>query len=345
VFTFASFLAGIFSLRVVNLVVDRGLGLTTSSPLSLIQEVKLHSTTTPSFADWASAVDVQKSIQHDYCIRHFSAEPPREDLRNTTLKNANGHPMDFIVYDANDFISGSILETHTWEPHISQNIIDAMSKVVEKRQFKQEDVTFLDIGGNIGVHTTIVQAAGFPVITFEPLPQNEAIIRTNLCFNDPLQERVTLFTKGLGAEPTLCKEYSAPFYNRGNGVVSCDGNVPQHADGELTYKGQMEIVRMDDFFPAGKAGEPPSINIGVMKMDVEGFEYNVIQGGKNFFTTFRIPFLVFELGRMIPDARKETLAFFYSLGYQASTSSFFQGMSQPADLEGVEDVYMALDAH
>jgi FkbM family methyltransferase len=286
---------------------------------------------------------MQKSIQHDYCTRHFSGEPPREDLRNTTLMNAEGHPMDFIVYDANDIISNTIQAVHTWEPHISQNIIDAMSEVVKKQQLRQEDVTFLDIGGNIGVHTTIVQAAGFPVITFEPLPQNEAIMRTNLCFNDPSQERVTLFTKGLGAEPTLCKEYSASFYNRGNGVVSCDGKMPQHADGELTYKGQMEIVRMDDLFPGG-AKKPPSINIGVMKMDVEGFEYNIIQGGKQFFTNFRIPFLVFELGRMLPEARKETLAFFYSLGYQASTSSFFQDMSQPADLAGVEDVYMALDA-
>jgi len=91
----------------------------------------------------------------------------------------------------------------------------------------------------------------FLVVAFEPLP-NEEIIRSNLCMNDAEQERVTAFTKGLGAIAAVCKGYSSPTYNQGNGVVSCDGSIPQHDDGPVTLKGQMEIVPLDDLWRCTK---------------------------------------------------------------------------------------------
>ena len=39
---------------------------------------------------------------------------------------------------------------------------------------------------------------------------------------------------------------------------------------------------------------PEDYMIGVMKMDIEGFEYYVFGGGKNFFHMYKIPYVVIE---------------------------------------------------
>jgi len=108
--------------------------------------------------------------------------------------------------------------------------------------------------------------------------------------------------------------------------------------------GQMEVVRLDTvLLPCGNGTRlPPGIVFGAMKMDVEGFEPHVLKGGEKFLAKARIPFIVFEIGRMSEEQRKYVLKFFYNLGYQASTQGFFQGLGRPEDLPGVEDVHLVL---
>jgi hypothetical protein len=118
--------------------------------------------------------------------------------------------MDFMVYTDDDFVSDFIKKSRHWEQRLSVALVMALSKVAESRGMPREHVFLLDIGGNVGVHTVYAQAAGFSVVTFEPLPQNEEIIRNNLCFNVLEQERVLLFTKRLGSKSALCQEYSMP---------------------------------------------------------------------------------------------------------------------------------------
>ena len=88
---------------------------------------------------------------------------------------------------------------------MSSGLVDVLTRVAEKKGLPRTKVHLLDIGGNVGSHTVYVQAAGFSVVVFEPMPQNEDIMRSNLCAAHPEQERVMYFTKGLGAAPTLCK--------------------------------------------------------------------------------------------------------------------------------------------
>ena len=296
--------------------------------------------------EWTVSALTQKHVQRDYCIRRFTGEAPDKDLVKTKLVGPNQEQMDFVVYGGNDIVSGAIRSNGNWELHLSTALVAALTKVAEGRGLSRSQVHLLDIGGNVGAHTVYAQAAGFSVVAFEPLLQNEAIIRSNLCFNDPEQERVTLFTKGLGSEPTLCQQYSAPNYNRGNGVVSCNGSAPNHPDGHLTYRGQMEVVRLDDvLLPCGRGTKlPPGMVFGAMKMDVEGFEPHVLKGGEKFLTQARIPYIVFEIGRMPEERRKAVLRFFYDLGYQASTQGFFQGLGRPQDLPGTEDVHLTLSS-
>lgn len=229
------------------------------------------------------------------------------------------------------------------------------------------ELIFLDVGGNIGAHTIFVQAAGFSGITFELSPQNEDVIRSNLCMNDGTQKRVTLFTKGLGAAPAICTEYADQASNQGNGVVSCNNKIPEllKSHKEVSVEGKMEIVALDDLWrctekeigPDGTNGDSqnnknrdadhtsllPQNSIGAMKMDVEGFEPEVVAGAKPFLTEARIPFIVFKVGRMTSERRQQILAFFYSLGYKSRAGSFFETLSQPEGLSNVEDAFLVLD--
>lgn len=336
------FLVAFLGALLGTLVVQSGQQCTHSYRLLAASEDAPSSSNQKGCPQWSTEAGTQKQAQRDFCIRRFTGAAPAEDLVKTRLLGPDNNYMDFVVYKNNDIVSGAIQSNGHWELHLSVALVTALTKVAEARGLPRDQVYLLDIGGNVGAHTVYAQAAGFPVVAFEPLPQNEAIIRTNLCFNDPEQERVTLFTKGLGAEPTLCQQYSAPNYNRGNGVVSCDGSTPNHADGELTYRGQMEVVRLDEVLLPCDGKLPPNMVFGAMKMDVEGFEPNVLKGGEGFLAQARIPFIVFEIGRMTPEQRKSILRFFYDLGYRASTRGFFEGLGQPEDLPGVEDVHLAL---
>lgn len=205
------------------------------------------------------------------------------------------------------------------------DLVKAMQKASKFLGVAKEDLHFMDIGGNMGVHTTYVRAAGYPTVTFEPLPNNEDLIRSNLCSNDP-DQRGILFTRALGSEPMVCDMYSALpdayIPNKGNGIVSCDGTVPSHFDGKVTFRGKMEVVRLDDVIVCDDESSQLPFTFGALKLDAEGFEAKVIDGGSNFFKQAKIPFIVFEIAIMTADDKARVLGYFEDLGYKASSKSF-----------------------
>lgn len=127
------------------------------------------------------------------------------------------------------------------------------------------------------------------------------------------------------------------------------GEAPDLGDGDvLERRGRMEIVRLDNMLlpPCGAVGarqRPPGVVFGAMKMDVEGFERHMLEGGKEFLTRAHIPYIVFEIGRMPAEEKQAISKFFYDLGYEASTWSFSDALGQwdGAKLKG-EDAYMVL---
>jgi FkbM family methyltransferase len=282
-------------------------------------------------------------VQHDYCLRRFDGTPPRPDIARTQLDLPEGRFGDFYVFGSGDIVSGSIQSSGAWEAHMSRALVGVLDKVAEAKGLPRDQVHLLDIGANVGSHTVYVQAAGFPVVAFEPMLLNEDIIRANLCVADPEQARVTLFTKGLGAEVGRCVQYSHQGINQGDGHVFCDGSRP--SDPAYVYQGQVEVAPLDDLLLPCHGGTalPPGMVFGALKMDVEGFEPHVLKGGRAFLTEARVPFIVFEVGRLGEDERRSVLRFFYDLGYQASSQGFAEGLGQPEDLAGIEDVFLVLD--
>lgn len=120
----------------------------------------------------------------------------------------------------------------------------------------------LDIGANIGNHTiyfsVISQVA--QVYSFEPILETFERLANNIKLNQC--ENVTLFNCGLGAENSFAEADNLTFGN--NGAMKI----------KYSHDSNSIIVKpLDDFYFSSK--------VDFMKIDVEGFEEEVLKGGVN----------------------------------------------------------------
>jgi FkbM family methyltransferase len=160
----------------------------------------------------------------------------------------------FVIHPPeNDLIISRHINQHgSWEPHISDIIVNALTP----------GGWFVDIGANIGWHTRVVQNAGHNAIAFEPLAINYELLRKNC-----LKDGSVLYNYALGDQ----HETQKIVWDTGN-----YGNSWIAEEGSET----IQVVRLDDIIDVSLAAK-----VDVVKMDVQGFETKVIEGGTKFFDT------------------------------------------------------------
>ena len=83
----------------------------------------------------------------------------------------------------------------------------------------------------------------------------------------------------------------------------------------------VEIITLNSFFPYLS-----NKNIALMKIDVEGHELNVLEGGKEYITKMLIPFVVLEFSpsylKEVGSEPKDLAQFFVDNGYKISLDGF-----------------------
>lgn len=121
--------------------------------------------------------------------------------------------------------------------------------------------TFVDVGANVGVYTLLAAGvAGANAVSFEPIPSTFAKLSRNVAYN-VLTDRVDLRNLGVGD-----KEETLVFTNNldaTNHVVSDENELA----GATT---KVPVDTLDHLLTGKKAN--------FLKIDVEGFEANVING-------------------------------------------------------------------
>ena len=127
----------------------------------------------------------------------------------------------------------------------------------------------VDIGANLGVFSLVAAALGYDVIAFEAMARNVDAIHQTLCWNPELQERVTLFPYGLGDADRSCAVLSGD-RNVADGHLVCSEEEWEPYKGEFQARALVHSVRLDDYLAGVQAH--------VVKMDVEGYEWSVVQG-------------------------------------------------------------------
>jgi FkbM family methyltransferase len=142
----------------------------------------------------------------------------------------------------------------------------------------------LDVGANVGWHTllmaSLVGASG-RVLAIEPNPTLRRRLHDHLCLNDLKQVEVI---SDIAADTEEMMDFYAPSLNDGN---SGDGHVVKDARRDAAII-RLEARRLDTIIAAAKCER-----LDLIKVDVEGFEWRVLQGGENTIAKFR-PHIVFE---------------------------------------------------
>jgi FkbM family methyltransferase len=142
-------------------------------------------------------------------------------------------------------------------------VLEPLETEIFKKEIKKGDVV-LDIGANIGYYTLIaarlVGEKG-KVFAFEPHPQNFALLKKNIKLNG--YKNVTLVEKAVSNKNKKLKLYLSGY--------DCGAHSLYNS-----HKGQhfveVESIRLDDYF--SKLGK----KIDFVKIDVEGAEYEALQG-------------------------------------------------------------------
>ena len=151
-----------------------------------------------------------------------------------------------------------------------------------------EPGVFVDVGANVGHHTLFMSQFAELVCAFEPYPlvrdKMEEKIRMNLL------ENVRIFPFGLGQ-----RDESLPFYAPRETHLGTGTFVGKACQGAETAM-EFPVRNGDKVIEEGAIG-----GIRLIKIDVEGFEREVLRGLSN---TLRIqrPLIVFEVSREVNEA-------------------------------------------
>jgi FkbM family methyltransferase len=168
----------------------------------------------------------------------------------------------------------------------------------------------LDMGGNIG-QTAMMMAktAGeqCKVYSFEPFPDTYSKFVANLKLNPSLEKRVVITHCALGDTPSMLQMYKDCESNSGSNRIVTSKAVEK----EMV---QVPVSTIDIF-----AKENNLTKIDFIKIDVEGFEMNVLKGAAITLQSLK-PQLFIELNdgslKEQGSSAEELLSFLKAIGYK-----------------------------
>jgi FkbM family methyltransferase len=172
-------------------------------------------------------------------------------------------------------------------------------------QYIKPGYNVIDIGGNIGQTALMIGKKlnnNGKVISFEPVPENYQKFLTNLRLN-PSIKNVSVENCGLGNSYAKVRMSNPNKANSGQNRVANDNS----GDGDL-----VEVITLDAYM-AGK-----NIDVNFIKIDVEGFEFKVLQGAEQTLRKHK-PQMFIEINednlKYQNDSSEALIKFLKGLGY------------------------------
>lgn len=165
----------------------------------------------------------------------------------------------------------------------------------------------VDIGANVGQYSLMLASLAPEVIAVDALPDHAKVTAA-------LPRSCSWHATALGREPGRATLHIPRRDGKLiNGMASLEDLAPHgHAD---CAEVDVSVARLDDLLEA----HPPRNPIGFMKLDVEGHEFAVLEGGRRTLERWR-PNLQLEIWE---DRFDEGVRFLDRLGYQGLF--FFEG--------------------
>jgi FkbM family methyltransferase len=175
-----------------------------------------------------------------------------------------------------DFIDDQILAFGAYEKDALYFMRDYV------RALADPGAVFLDVGACEGQHSLFMSRLVAQVHSFEPFPpaaeRFRGLVRLNGFTNIQLHE------VGLGSKDASIPFFAPPAKNLGSGTF-----LPSHSQGRSRPVGSFRVVNGDAWLAPSRL-----TSVDVVKIDVEGFEGEVLRGLSRTLAKFR-PVLVIEV--------------------------------------------------
>lgn len=192
--------------------------------------------------------------------------------RGITFARYNGHGYFFQV-DPGNTIESYIMIEGAWEPYLLNVIEQALSL---------RDGIFIDIGANVGATAVPLASSNRrqQIVCFEPHPINARRLRENRDMNK---------LGNISVEEKAVSDIAGKIFfyaQRGSRNMGLSSLQLNH-DIDNYEKIEVETVTVDDFF------RERLIPCSAIKIDVQGFEWQVLKGAKKIIQEDR-PYIFFE---------------------------------------------------
>ena len=223
------------------------------------------------------------------------------------VKNIQGSSMILDIKDVG--ISHELLLTGVHESESTKQI----------RSEIKPGMNILEVGANIGyyllIESKLIGDQG-RIYAFEPSPVNMRMLKANIALNN-IDNLVTTYPHGVGNEAGMQKFYIMSKGNMSSFITRAEDRIIKTRDHI-----DVEIIRVDDFF------KEEAVQFDYVRMDVEGYELEVLKGMQNILTSENSPRGMFievhsELLNKIADCSCESfLGFMKGMGYGIKVSRF-----------------------
>ncbi len=221
------------------------------------------------------------------------------------------------------------------------------------------DIIFLDIGSNIGWFSLLAASLNFSVVAIEPLQMNAQLFRRSICLNSAKNfiDKIYFLQTGLAESRQICHMYSHS-RNQGDGHVLCketkiigekskiiqklieatsnpsvgvstsESSTSSSPAGseqkfspfarEYRIRQTIELLTLDEILLPFIQREKK--RVGLVKIDVEGFEFHVMKGAKKLLGGGHLPLISMEFApKMLQEKGSnplELLSFMKEFGYE-----------------------------
>lgn len=170
-----------------------------------------------------------------------------------------------------------------------------------------KDSVVIDIGANIGYYSVMLAKTAETVFSFEPSSREYELLRKNITLNR--LDNVKAFKQALGSSNGVAKLFINDVNHGANSFIDTTINTGNFEEVKVTTLNEIILL------------ESPT-RIDIIKIDVEGWEHEVLKGSKIIIEKFR-PVIFFESWKSFKKpfgtTVSEEIEFLMSLDYRIAS--------------------------